>query len=149
MRNQYGAICWRMLRGRVQVLLITSRDTGRWVIPKGWPMEGLSPAQCAAQEAFEEAGVMGQVSDTCLGMFAYDKALVRGPGPEASSVPCMVAVYALQVSRMVDRYPEAGQRRRKWFTCPKAAERVAEPELQVLLAAFVPQPDAASPAAQA
>ncbi|MEN9850080.1 MAG: hypothetical protein RL128_243, partial [Pseudomonadota bacterium] len=62
-RTQYGALCWRMHRGKVEVLLITSRDTGRWVIPKGWPIDGLAPAQTAAREAWEEAGVEGDIAD--------------------------------------------------------------------------------------
>ena len=70
---QSAALCWRMHKGRVQVLLITSRDTGRWVIPKGWPMTGLSSAAAAAREAWEEAGVEGKVQETVLGTFVYDK----------------------------------------------------------------------------
>ena len=142
-RTQYGAICWRMIAGRVQVLLITSRDTGRWVIPKGWPVKDLPPEFSAAQEAFEEAGVMGDVSGQCLGLYAYEKSLVRIPGQEAS-VPCMVAVYPMRVSQLLDQFPEAAQRRRKWFAPQKAARRVAEPELQALLAAF--SPETAAPA---
>ena len=66
-RTQYGALCWRMHRGKVEVLLITSRDTGRWVIPKGWPIAGLAPAETAAREAWEEAGVEGDIADDGLG----------------------------------------------------------------------------------
>ncbi|MEH6774219.1 MAG: NUDIX hydrolase [Cereibacter changlensis] len=138
-RSQYAALCWRLDAGRVQVLLITSRDTGRWVIPKGWQVEGLSPAQSAAREAFEEAGVRGAVSDASLGHYHYDKALCRRPGRE-DHVACVVTVYPLQVADLASRFPERGQRKRKWFAPEKAARRVAEPELRALLAGFVPPP---------
>lgn len=132
-RIQYAALCYRAQRGKVQVLMITSRDTGRWVIPKGWPMAGISPAECAAQEAWEEAGVKGQAAPHSEGRFYYDKVL----GPR-TAVPCTVEVYPLRVERLAGEFPEKGQRRRKWFSLQKAAQKVAEPELAQILAAFVP-----------
>lgn len=135
---QYGAICWRQIGARVEVLLITSRDTGRWVIPKGWPIEGLSPEASAAREAFEEAGVEGLIADNCVGVYSYEKGLGKPEDPRAT-VPCMVTVFPLQVKELVDKFPEIRERRRKWFTPKKAARRVAEPELQALLDGFEPQ----------
>lgn len=132
-RTQYGALCWRVLRGAVQVLLVTSRDTGRWVIPKGWPMPEHSPEAAAAREAWEEAGVEGIVSGRCLGLFSYDKMMTP-----AISVPCVVAVYPLRVTRLQDRFPERKVRKRKWFATDKAARKVMEPELRAILATFVP-----------
>ena len=126
---QYGAICWRMHRGKVEVLLITSRDTGRWVIPKGWPVTGLTPAGSAAREAWEEAGVEGVITETGIGLFRYDKLM----SPQAA-LPCQVEVFALRVARLKDKFPERGERRRKWFPAEKAARKVAEPELRHLLA---------------
>lgn len=126
---QYGAICWRMHRGKVEVLLITSRDTGRWVIPKGWPMEKRSPAQAAMQEAWEEAGVRGQVAESAMGTFNYTKVL----NPK-KSVQCAVQVFGLRVSELADKFPEKKERRRKWFAAEKAAGKVMEPELRDLLA---------------
>ncbi len=126
---QYGAICWRMHRSKVEVLLITSRDTGRWVIPKGWPIAGLSPAGSAAREAWEEAGVEGVISETGLGQFRYDKLLT----PRAA-LPCQVEVFALRVARLKDKFPERKERRRKWFGAELAARKVDEPELRQLLA---------------
>ena len=126
--TQYGAICWRMHRGKVEVLLITSRDTGRWVIPKGWPMEGRSPAEAAAREAWEEAGVQGQVADDGLGQFAYEKVL----SPKRA-LSCEVQVFALRVAKVVDKFPERKERRRKWFAAEKAARKVNEPQLRALL----------------
>lgn len=128
---QYGAICWRMHRGRVEVLLITSRDTGRWVIPKGWPMQNHSSAGAAAQEAWEEAGVTGEVNDAAIGAFGYDKVLKPG-----KSVPCRVDVFSLRVAELKRKYPEDKMRSRKWFKHSKAARLVAEPELRGLLMAL-------------
>jgi 8-oxo-dGTP pyrophosphatase MutT (NUDIX family) len=127
-RTQYGALCWRLRRDSLQVLLVTSRDTGRWVIPKGWPHDGVDGAQSAAREAWEEAGVEGTPDPRCLGVFGYDKL-----NPKQLSVPCVVGVYGLRVQRLLRRFPERAERRRKWFTVEKAAKRVAEPELRALL----------------
>lgn len=131
-RTQFGAICWRVARNGLEVLLITSRDTGRWVIPKGWPIPDLAPEASAAREAWEEAGVEGTVVPQCLGLYSYDKAV----GPERSPVPCVVAVYGLHVARLANLFPERDQRRRKWFSPRKAARKVVEPELQALLASL-------------
>lgn len=130
-RTQYGALCWRMHRGKVEVLLITSRDTGRWIIPKGWPIDGLTPADTAAREAWEEAGVQGDVVNTHLGMFGYNKVLTP-----RQSVPCSVQVFGLRVAQLKNKFPEQSERRRKWFAFEKAARKVAEPELRALLLAL-------------
>ncbi|KAF0172106.1 MAG: NUDIX hydrolase [Rhodobacteraceae bacterium] len=125
---QYGALCWRMHRGKVEVLLITSRDTGRWVIPKGWPMDKRTPAQAAAQEAWEEAGVQGEIAEIRLGGFDYQKII----NPKRA-LACHVEVFALRVTKLVNKFPERQQRRRKWFSAEKAARKVNEPELRQLL----------------
>jgi 8-oxo-dGTP pyrophosphatase MutT (NUDIX family) len=127
-RSQYGALCWRMRRNSLEILLVTSRDTGRWVIPKGWPHEGQSPDQSAAREAWEEAGVEGEIDPRCLGVFSYDKVMTP-----RENVPCVVGVYGLRVHRLQRRFPERNQRSRKWFAVEKAAKRVAEPELRALM----------------
>jgi 8-oxo-dGTP pyrophosphatase MutT (NUDIX family) len=124
-RTQFGALCWRR---HGEVLLVTSRDTGRWVIPKGWPCDGLGPDGSAAREAWEEAGVEGQIDPRCLGVFSYEKAMLPQP-----SVPCIVGVYGLRVQKLQRRFPERRERRRKWFTLDKAARKVAEPELRELM----------------
>ena len=90
-RTQFAALCWRSTRGRTEVLLVTSRETGRWVIPKGWPIAGLSPAEAAAREAWEEAGAKGKMAEQALGFFTYDKVLDRASDPVA--LPCIVAVF--------------------------------------------------------
>ncbi|MBY0352723.1 NUDIX hydrolase [Tabrizicola sp.] len=139
-RVQYGALCWRHGADSVEVLLITSRDTGRWVIPKGWPMPGLAPEAAAVQEAWEEAGVDGQINPLCLGRFGYQKCL-----SVSATVPCAVAVYGLQVAKLAKTFPEARERQRKWFSLREAAGLVAEPELALIIAGFTP-PEAGRPA---
>ena len=133
-RTQVAALCWRMSKGKPEILLITSRETGRWVIPKGWPMKGLSSSKAAAQEAWEEAGVNGKIRNICIGFYAYHK--VRSPKLD---VPCVVAVYPLRVKSLDRKFPEAGDRKRRWFTPKKAAAKVEEPELRDLLANFDPK----------
>ena len=126
--QQIGALCWRMHRGKVEVLLITSRDTGRWVIPKGWPMADRSAPEAAAQEAWEEAGVKGELAPQVLGTYGYDK--IMKPG---SARPCTVEVYPLRVGELAEKFPERKERRRKWFAAEKAARKVAEPSLRDIL----------------
>lgn len=133
MRTQFAALPWRMSDGKPQILLITSRDTGRWILPKGWPMQGETPADAAATEAWEEAGVKGRVAPACIGIYSYDKAMEEG------SLPVAVAVFPVEVEKLAKRYPEAGDRRRRWFSRRKAAEKVAEPELRAILETFDPR----------
>ena len=133
-RTQFGALCYRVRGGKVQVLLITSRRSKRWIVPKGWPMKGKTPAQSAAQEAWEEAGVTGKCGATALGAYAYGKA--RGPDGDIS---CIVMVYPLAVKAIAKKYPEAGQRRRRWVSRKKAAKAVAEPELAHMIIHFDPR----------
>lgn len=142
-RSQYGALCWRAHRGQIEVLLITSRDTGRWVIPKGWPMGLLPPDIAAAQEAWEEAGVNGRVSGEPLGVYTYDKIVKLG-----EALPCAVTVYPLRVDRLTARFPERKERRRKWFAVAKAARKVAEPELRAMFLRLADDPAVLLDAAQ-
>jgi 8-oxo-dGTP pyrophosphatase MutT (NUDIX family) len=133
-RSQFAALPWRRdADGELEILLITSRDTRRWVIPKGWPIKGKSSAKSAAQEAFEEAGVRGKVSKRPVGAYAYDKRLKSGRLQHIR-----VAVFALAVDSEAEAYPELGQREKVWVAPAEAAHRVDEPELMVLLATFKP-----------
>ena len=132
-RSQVAALCWRQDKGKPEVLLITSRETGRWVIPKGWPMKDVGIAETAQVEAWEEAGVEGKLAGTCLGLYAYHKVLGSG-----ADVPCMVAVFPLKVKSLKDDFPEAKARKRRWFSPKKAAARVDEPELKAIIAGFDP-----------
>ena len=134
MRSQFAAVCYRIVGNNPVVLLITSRRSGRWIIPKGWPISGLTPAESAMQEAWEEAGVKGKTQDRCLGLFSYNKFLE----PE-QTLPCGAMVYPVQVKSMSPDFPEKGQRLRKWFAPKKAARRVMEPELARILRDFDPR----------
>jgi 8-oxo-dGTP pyrophosphatase MutT (NUDIX family) len=140
--TQVAALCWRMHKGRVDVLLITSRDTGRWVIPKGWPVPGLSLSGSAAREAWEEAGVEGPVLDQPLGQYLYAKIT-----PPAMALPCSVAVFPLRVATLHNRFPERKQRRRKWFAASEAAQLVAESDLRLLLDLVSRSPELLEPIA--
>lgn len=139
---QVAALCWRRSAKGLRVLLITSRDTGRWVIPKGWPMRNRGDAEAAAREAFEEAGLRGEVSRRSIGIYTYQKVL----GPK-QSIPVVVRVFPLEAREMLRTYPETGQRRVKWFPPEKAAKRVAEPDLAALIRSF--DPDAVEGAPEA
>ncbi|MGC9370289.1 MAG: NUDIX hydrolase [Paracoccaceae bacterium] len=132
-RTQYAALCYRVVKDRAEVLMITSRDTGRWVIPKGWPIEGLSPHKSAAQEAWEEAGVEGKVYDRMLGIYSYLKRMDKG-----DDVPCVVAVYPIKVKTLHDKFLERAERKRRWMSLKKAAQSVHEPELAEILRHFNP-----------
>jgi len=128
-RFQVAAVCYRdNAKGR-EVLLITSRDTGRWIVPKGWPIEGMKSPEAAVQEAWEEAGVTPVTKRVSpIGTFAYDKRL--GGGYDA---PVEAQVYKVKVERLSDDYPEVKQRRRAWFKPDEAANLVDEPELKEIL----------------
>ncbi|NTF45618.1 NUDIX hydrolase [Rhizobium sp. AC27/96] len=130
--EQYAAICYRKLaeRGGAEVLIVTSRESGRWVVPKGWPIKGKKPHEVAAIEAFEEAGVRGKVKKKPFGYFTYIKQLADGNG-----VPCVVELHLLEVERTFQDFPERGQRRSEWVSFIEAASRVREPELKGLLLA--------------
>jgi 8-oxo-dGTP pyrophosphatase MutT (NUDIX family) len=132
-RQQYGALCYRVKKknGEPEMLLLTSRDTGRWVIPKGWPMSGKLSHEVAAQEAYEEAGVRGAVEPEMLGAFTYSKTLRDGV-----KIPCKVQVYALEVSDLAKNFKEKGERKLEWVSYEEAASRVNEPELKALILAF-------------
>lgn len=131
---QYGALPYRR-KGDLEILLITSRETRRWVIPKGWPMKGKKPSAAAAQEAFEEAGVDGTMGKAALGAYPYVKRL--GDGAPA---PCMVRVFPMEVVGEHETWPEMHQRERRWFTPKAAAAAVDEPELAQLIKAFARAP---------
>jgi 8-oxo-dGTP pyrophosphatase MutT (NUDIX family) len=131
-RTQFGALCWRRRNGEVQVLLVTSRRTRRWIVPKGWPMHGEAPADAAATEAWEEAGVKGRIGEMCIGIYTYAKDI------EQSVLPVVVAVFPLKVKDIEIDWPEKNERRRKWFSLKKAAAQVDEPELKALIRNFDP-----------
>ena len=131
-RTQYAALPWRKRDdGATEMLLITSRETRRWVIPKGWPMRGLKPHRAAEREAYEEAGLKGHIGKVAVGTYAYEKRLANG-----LAVPCEVSVFPLQVTSQRKRWPEMSQRDGRWFSPEEAADMVQEEDLQRLLRAF-------------
>jgi 8-oxo-dGTP pyrophosphatase MutT (NUDIX family) len=132
-RKQVAALVWRMDDGVLKVLLVTSRDTGRFVIPKGWPMKNLSDAKAAATEAYEEAGVSGRITSRPIGHYDYNK--IFGPG---FALPCRVMVYAMEARKILPKWPEKAERKRFWMTLQDAAASVHEPELRDLIEDFVP-----------
>lgn len=134
-RTQFGALCYRIRDDKPQVLLVTSRNSRRWIIPKGWPMDGETPAEAALTEAQEEAGVEGKASNICLGLFTYTK-IMDG---DDDDLPCAVSVFPVKVKRLHADYPEMRERERKWFSLKKAAARVREPELREIINNFNPQ----------
>jgi len=136
-RTQFAGLPFRVAKGgggkRVEVLLVTSRDSRRWIIPKGWPMDGMTPAAAAACEVWEEAGARGKVFELCLGLYSYQKWM-----DDALTLPIIVAVFPVQVSELADDFPEAGLRKRKWMSLKKASGKVDEPDLRQLIATFSP-----------
>ncbi|WP_415405231.1 NUDIX hydrolase [Tateyamaria sp. SN3-11] len=133
-RTQFAALCYRIKNDKVQVLLVTSRRSGRWIVPKGWPQDGKTPAQSAAIEAWEEAGVLGRPDPRPLGMFSYSKLI-----EDDDDLSCVAMVYAVKVKTLASEFPEVGQRKRKWVSRKKAAAMVDEPELARILRDFDPR----------
>ncbi|WP_339108176.1 NUDIX hydrolase [Thioclava sp. GXIMD4216] len=126
---QEAALCFRRKAGKMQVLLITSRDTGRWVLPKGWLMKDCNPGETALCEAWEEAGVSGSLAqEDSIGHYTYPKIF-----PDGAARDCRVALYAIHVHGLAPKFPEKGQRRRKWMTTSKAAKSVLERDLAKIL----------------
>ncbi len=132
-RRQVAALPFVRQKDGLQVLLVTSRETGRLVLPKGWTEKGMKDSAAAALEAFEEAGVKGNVSGKPIGSYNYTK--IIGPG---FALPCMVEVYPLEVKKHMKDWPEKSQRERLWMSPSEAANRVAEPALAEILRRFKP-----------
>lgn len=125
---QHAALPYRMTDNGLQVLLVTSRDTRRWIIPKGWSKKGVEPHEMASIEAFEEAGVRGKVKKKPIGEYRYDKRLDDG-----STIACSVSVHPLEVTTILTNWPEQGQRERRWLSPADAMVLVAEPDLTAIL----------------
>jgi 8-oxo-dGTP pyrophosphatase MutT (NUDIX family) len=127
--RQFAALPYRRGKsGNIEVLLVTSRETRRWIIPKGWPISGVKPHDLAALEAMEEAGVTGEVEDEPIGAYRYEKKRSDG-----TIVMCTVDTFALKVEERMPTWPEQDERERKWFSLDEAAQKVQEPELRVLI----------------
>jgi 8-oxo-dGTP pyrophosphatase MutT (NUDIX family) len=138
---QYAALPYRFTpAAALEILLVTTRRSRRWIIPKGWPIKGLKPPKSAAREAFEEAGVRGKIGAKSVGVFTYDKMLDE----HGIEVRCEVKVYPLLVKRQSEEWPEFEQRLIQWAEPAKAVALIKEPELKKLVAAFANRLDAAA-----
>jgi 8-oxo-dGTP pyrophosphatase MutT (NUDIX family) len=131
--QQIGAVPLRREADGTQfVLLVTSRDTRRWIIPKGWPWPGVEDWIAATEEAREEAGILGDVWHDAIGSFTYEKRDPKGP------ILVRVTVFLLEVTGILEDWPEKDERERAWFTLADAARIVTEPELKALLHGLAP-----------
>lgn len=127
-RRQVAALPLRRAKnGAVEILLVTSRDTGRWIIPKGWPSKRVKDHKAAAREARQEAGVRGKIMRKVFGRYRYVKHEL------GESAPIDVTVFLLSVRKQAKRWPEKAQRRRAWFGILDAAGKINEPGLSCLI----------------
>ena len=129
--HQYAALPWRMQDGALEVLLITTLTTHRWIVPKGWPMDGKAPSETAAQEALEEAGIAGAIDAHPLGSYTYKKLRKSG-----EVVTCKVDVFPLEVKTQKRSWAEKATRECNWLPVQEAMTRVQEPGLRRLLLKF-------------
>jgi 8-oxo-dGTP pyrophosphatase MutT (NUDIX family) len=141
LRIQYAALPYRFTpSAALEILLVTSRRSKRWLIPKGWPIKGLRPAKSAAREAFEEAGVTGKVGTKSIALFNYEKLFEK----DRIQVNCEVKVFPLLVKRQSETWPEFEQRLVQWADPGKAVSMMKEPQLKKLVATFAKQVAAAA-----
>src|SRR5262245_16222504 len=130
--RQFGALPFYVdPNGDTHVYLVTSRGSGRWIIPKGNPIRGLAPHKVAAREALEEAGLLGKIERTSVGTFEFDR---RRDGVDTT---CRVDVYALNVKRQVRHWAEAGQRSVRRCDLTTALSLLTLPDLSVLIQQFI------------
>ena len=128
---QYAALPIRTVQDQIQILLVTSRETKRWILPKGRPEKKVPACNVAAQEAYEEAGVAGSVSQHTIGGFPSVKRLRSG-----AEVPTWVRVYLLAVETEYDDWPEMHERQRKWVSSEEAARLVVDDGLASFIQKF-------------
>jgi 8-oxo-dGTP pyrophosphatase MutT (NUDIX family) len=132
-RRQVAALPWRRCAGGIEILLVTSRETRRWVTPKGGRIAGRTDAQSAALEALEEAGVEGVITEVPIGSFRYLKVLKR-----RAPRWCVVALNALEVRVEHPVCHEQAERERAWMTVEQAAACVSEPDLAGIIRTWHP-----------
>lgn len=127
---QIAALVYRWNRDRLEILLVTSRETRRWILPKGWPIHGKTPAATAMQEAEEEAGVVGNAAKKPTGRYTSIKKIGE------TELTCEVEVYPLEFLKQKLKWKERGERACQWLPADKAAETLAEPELAAIIRSF-------------
>ena len=129
---QYGALPYRASDSSgLEVLLVTTRTAKRWIIPKGWPVKGKPPHATAAQEAHEEAGLIGRITKQAIGSYSYEKRMKNG-----AAVNCEVHVFPMEVTDQARRWPEKGERDVQWFSSAEAAAAIEHPVLSNLIRDF-------------
>ncbi len=127
-RRQVAALPLRLAKnGDIEIMLVTSRETGRWIIPKGWTSKRLKDCKAAAREAREEAGVKGKIFRDAIGTYRYIKREI------GNGALIEVRVFLLKVSKRCKRWPEKRERRRAWFDIEHAANKVSDPELSTII----------------
>ncbi|WP_346269423.1 NUDIX hydrolase [Rhizobium wenxiniae] len=126
--QQVGALCYRRTRNGPEMLLITTRGTGKWMIPKGWLIDGLTEREVAERQAWEEAGIVGRAKKRAFASFSYIKIVGKD-----RKLPARVRVFLLRVRRQRNHYPEMSQRRLAWLSPQEAVARVKETELKRIL----------------
>ena len=129
--KQIGALCFKIEEKKLKILLVKSRRSKRWVIPKGWKLATMNSRMSVAVEAWEEAGVQGKVSKRPVGFYHYRKS-----DKNASFFSCEVKVYSLNVLKLKKKFPEMSERKSKWFSCKDASMMVDEPELKKIILKF-------------
>lgn len=133
LRIQYAALPYRLLNGAaLEFLVVTTRQSKRWIVPKGWPIKGLKPSQSAAREAFEEAGVRGKAGSKAIGQYVYEKAL----DDIGITVACEVKVFPLLVKRQAAAWPESAERVIQWVDSATAEALVSDEGLKTIIGAF-------------
>ena len=131
--RQIAALPWRNHINGIEILLITSRETKRWVIPKGWPMKGKTDSEAAAVEGLEEAGIRGHVSPATVWSFTYEK---HKPNQKPRALE--VVVYGFEVMEELESWPEQHERERQWFSQAEAATKVSDIGLRMIIEGFAP-----------
>jgi 8-oxo-dGTP pyrophosphatase MutT (NUDIX family) len=132
--RQVAALVYRVKKRQPEILLITSRGTGRWVLPKGWPQIGKTFSQSARTEAYEEAGARGHIAPFSIGTYTYEK----NDMCDGETGDFVVDVFPMRFSHQEKNWPERGERRLEWFSVEESARRVEEPELKALISNFDP-----------
>ena len=130
---QVAALCYRLTDDGPEILLLTTRGGGKWILPKGWPKAEIGAAESALLEAFEEAGIRGRVIGDSIGQYHYTKSSKKG-----AKLDCVAVVYEVLLTEIVDDFPEKGERKMAWLSPEKAAKRVDNSELADILRAFRP-----------
>lgn len=130
-RLQIAALCYRVIDGVCEVLLVRTRDTGRWILPKGWPEPDRPAFETAVIEAYEEAGVRGLPDKRAYASFRSYKGLANG-----LRIRTRVLVFKIESTDVLQRFPEKGQRQVSWIPISEAIERADEPGVKKVLRRF-------------